>query len=213
MQKSKQGNRIIWILLAFVAAAGLGVAAFGPRWLTEPDHTAAGFGLTSYVECAQSDCKHGSIADLMDELDKKIARIEKENEGLPPAQQRVVPHKPWGGFPIVGMITFIAALLAAVGLLGGALLAVARKRPELPILPTTLAVLGLFISIIAGCVFVATKPAAIEDMEVGWTFLTFGGAAVLGLASVFPLNRQIRPIDHELGEASATMSWGTSPDD
>lgn len=50
-------------------------------------------------------------------------------------------------------------------------------------------------------------------MMVGWTFMAFGGGTVVGLAAVFPLNRQIRPIDEELGEGSSTMSWGASRDD
>jgi hypothetical protein len=66
---------------------------------------------------------------------------------------------------------------------------------------------------VTGCVFVATKPDAIEGVGVGWTFGVFGVGLVLGLAAVFPLNRQIRPIDEELGASSATMSWGASRDD
>jgi hypothetical protein len=80
-------------------------------------------------------------------------------------------------------------------------------------MPTTVVVLGLIVSIVCGPVFVATKPESVELMGVGWSFMTFGVALVVGLASVFPLNRQIRPIDEELGAASATMSWGGSRDD
>jgi hypothetical protein len=43
--------------------------------------------------------------------------------------------------------------------------------------------------------------------------MAFGGGVVVALAAVFPLNRAIRPIDEELGDASATMSWGDSRDD
>jgi hypothetical protein len=71
----------------------------------------------------------------------------------------------------------------------------------------------LLLAIITGCIFIATKPEETVNMGVGWSFMTFGGSIVLGLASVFPLNRAIRPIDEELGEASSTMSWGGSRDD
>jgi hypothetical protein len=104
------------------------------------------------------------------------------------------------------------SLLAAAGLVAGGVVALSGKRPEVPVMPTTVAVMGLFLAIVNGCIFVATKPAAIESMEVGWSFLTFGGAVVVGLIAVFPLNKQIRPIDHELGEASATMSWSNELD-
>lgn len=212
MQQQKRRNRALAIVFAFAAAAGLVVAAFGPRWLTEPDHEKGGFGLTTYREC-MVQCTTGSISELLDALDEEIAKIELMNAKLPAQEQMAIPKNPWRGFAIVGMITFIASLVAAGGLVAGAVLALAGKRPELPIMPTTLAVLGLAFAIITGCIFVATKPASVSTMEVGWTFLTFGGAVVTGLASVFPLNRAIRPIDHELGEASATMSWGESRDD
>lgn len=208
----KKPNKYIAILLAFAAAAGLVVAAFGPRWLTDPDHSGAGFGLKSFEACIGADCETGSVFKLLDEIDKKIERVEAENKELPPAQQMAVPKKPWHGFAVVGMITFVMCLVAAGGLVVGAILALGGKRPEVPVMPTTLAVMGLFLAIVNGCLFVATKPAAIDSMEVGWSFLTFGGAVVLGLAAVFPLNKQIRPIDHELGEASATMSWSNELD-
>src|SRR5204863_9320545 len=107
----------------------------------------------------------------------------------------------------------LGALLAAGGLLAGAGLALAGKRLVLPVMPTTLAVLGLLVGIITGCIFIATKPEETATMAVGWSFIAFGGSIVVGLAAVFPLNRAIRPIDEELGEASATMSWGDSRDD
>jgi len=90
---------------------------------------------------------------------------------------------------------------------------VIRKRVNMMIMPTTYAVLGIAGSIITGCIFVATKPDFTEQLVVGWSFIAFGIAAVLGLAAVFPLNRAIRPIDADLGEAASTMSWGGSRDD
>jgi hypothetical protein len=214
MPKGKQQNRMIPILLAIVAAVGLVIAAFGPRWLADPDHADIGFGLTTFEECVTStSCKSGSIAELLDKIDAEIAAIQARNETLPPREQIAAPKKPWRGFPVVGMIAFIGCLVAAGGLIVGAVVALAGKRPVVPVMPTTLAVLGLFFAIVAGCVFVATKPVAVQSMEVGWSFMTFGGAIVVGLGAVFPLNRLIRPIDDELGAASATMSWGTNLDE
>jgi len=206
-------SRLMPILLAFVGAVGLVVAAFGPRWLADPDHAKVGFGLTTFEDCiTESTCTSGSIADLLDKIDLEIAQIEKRNETLLPSEQISPPKKPWRGFPVVGMIAFIGSLVAAGGLVSGAAFALANKRPAVPILPTTIAVLGLMFAIVTGCVFVRTKPGAVQSMEGGWSFFVFGGAIVTSLIAVFPLNRLIRPIDEELGEGSATMSWSAELD-
>src|SRR5438045_1493521 len=112
MEQQKGRSRAISIVLAFIAAAGLVVAAFGPRWLTEPDHTRGGFGLTTYTECALT-CRTGSIGELIDAIDEDIAKTKAINAKLPEQQQMAVPKSPWHGFAIDGMLTFIAALVAA----------------------------------------------------------------------------------------------------
>lgn len=221
-QQRKEQRRVVAILLALASAGGLVVACFGNRWLAASDMTdTSGIGLRS-ADCIRhapfqtqgpAGCQTISNGALLDILDKEIEQIKLENRTLPLNQQRAIPRNPWHGFAVVGMLAFITALLGAVGLLVGAVLALMRRRVAMPIMPTTIAVLGLALSIINGCIFVATKPAILELMVVGWSFMVFGGAAVLGLAAVFPLNRQIRPIDEELGAASATMSWGGSRDD
>ena len=225
MQPRKKQRRLVAIALAFISAAGLVVAAFGDRWLATPyaDDTAtepgtssersAGMGLHTYERCRGADCDGISNFELIDVLEKRIEEIKEENKHLPAKEQMALPRPPWHGFPVVGIMAFITALIAAAGLLVGALFALARKRVDMTIMPTTIAVLGLTFSIVTGCIFVATKPDFAESLVVGWSFIAFGIAAVLGLAAVFPLNRAIRPIDDELGEASATMSWGSSRDD
>ncbi|HEY5922150.1 MAG TPA: hypothetical protein VIV11_10790 [Kofleriaceae bacterium] len=225
MQARKQRRRAIAIALAFIAAAGLGVAAFGERWLTNPAEggtwgydqagfeRATGMGLRTYERCSGANCASVTNFELIDLLEAEIERVKALNATLPAKDQLALPRKPWHGFPVVGMIAFVCALIAAAGLLVGGALALTGKRPVVPIMPTTIAVLGLIGSIIAGCIFVATKPEMAEPMVVGWTFMAYGGAAVVGLAAVFPLNRAIRPIDVELGEAGSTMSWGGSRDD
>lgn len=209
MAKSRRATAII---LAILSAAGLVVAAFSPKWLAGSLDDRRGIGLRSYDACFHG-CSVGTNAEMIDRIEAEIEAIILANATRTEREQEAVPRPPWHGFPVVGWITFVASLVTAAGLLVAAALAIARKRTEWPILPTTIAVLGLIVAIITGCVFVATKPDAVELMGVGWSFMAFGGAAVVGLASVFPLNRQIRPIDEELGEASATMSWGGSRDD
>ena len=210
---AREQKRTVAIVLAFLSAAALVVACAGQKWLVSPRGGDASIGLVRVQVCQDDDCESMSNFRMIDELRKQIEDVKKLNKTRRPGQQRSVPREPWGGFPIVGIITVLASLLAAGGLVHGAVLALRRRRPELAIMPTTLAVIGLALAIINGCLVVATKPEMIEDMAVGWSFWTFGGGAVLGLAAVFPLNRQIRPIDEELGAASATMSWGGSRDD
>ena len=210
MSRSEQ-KRSVAITLAFFAAAALAASCIGQQWLVSRGQTS--IGLVAYNMCEGSECQRVSNFRLIAELRKQIEQVKEMNKTLPTNKQVAVPRDPWGGFPVVGIITLLAAMLAAGGLVHGALTAIRRRRPEFSIMPTTLAVLGLALAIINGCLVVATKPDMVEDMGVGWTFYLFGAGAVLGLAAVFPLNRQIRPIDEELGAASATMSWGASRDD
>lgn len=225
MQSRKRQRRAVAIVLGLVSAAGLAVGVYGDAWLAVPETNRATsetcsfggvtvVGLRAFEICTATDtCQSRSADDLVDLVEARIKCIKDANLKLPSGQQMKVPYSPWHGVPLVGLITFIAALVASAGLLVGAVLALANKRVELPVMPTTFAVLGIAVSIITGCIFIATKPDFSDANMVGWSFITFGGAAVLGLAAVFPLNRAIRPIDTELGEASATMSWGASRDD
>jgi len=225
MQARKQRRRAVAIALAFLSAVGLVVAAFGDRWLTVPEYggdsnpsspfrpRSAAIGLRTFERCKAGTCTQMSNSDLIDVLEAEIETIKQANLKLPAKEQLPLPRPPWHGFPVVGLMAFVFALIAAAGLLVGGVLAAAGKRVELPIMPTTIAVLGLALSIITACIFIATKPDLTEALVVGWTFITYGVAAVVGLAAVFPLNRAIRPIDAELGEAAATMSWGGSRDD
>jgi uncharacterized membrane protein len=162
------------------------------------------------VKC-RPDCASASNFDLVEQLDQQIVELKKDPN---PAVQRAIPRPPWHGFPVVGIMALAFSVLAAASLLWAAVIALRRKRPELAIMPTTIAVIAIALAIVTGCIFVATKPGLyLDTLTVGWTFWVFGVGVVSGLASVFPLNRQIRPIDEELGEASATMSWGGSRDD
>lgn len=207
------GKRIVAIALGVIAAAALAVAAFTPKWLASPLVEGAGIGLREAGVCVKGRCEYMSNGAVVEWIEAEIARIVEYNKTAEERHMLPVPRSPWGGWPVCGLIAFIGCLLAAAGLAVAAGLALMGKRVDWPMLPTTLGVLGLFVSMVAGCIFVATKPEGMEELGVGWSFGVFGGGVILGLASVFPLNRQIRPIDEELGAASATMSWGSSRDD
>jgi hypothetical protein len=80
-------------------------------------------------------------------------------------------------------------------------------------MPTTFVVIGIAVAIVNVALYMAMHPAVSPTMTIGWAFAVYGFGAIAGLGAAFPLNRQIRPIDPELGAASATMSWGGSRDD
>src|SRR5687767_13651671 len=213
MEQRRQRKRATAILLGLVAAAGLVVGTVTNAWLTSPEYgEAVGMGLREISVCDDGKCVSMTLFDLVESIEDEIVRIKHLNEGLPAKEQMPIPRDPWNGWPVTGWITFVAALVAAGGLTLGVAFAAAGKRIAWPVMPTTIGVLGLMIGIICGCIFVATKPDQNQLLGVGWSFMTFGGAAVLGLASVFPLNRQIRPLEEELGAASATMSCGGRSD-
>jgi hypothetical protein len=207
------GKRVLAIALGVIAAAALAVAAFTPKWLASPLAEDGGIGLREAGVCVKGRCEYMSNDEVVEWIEAEIARIVEYNKTAEERHMLAVPRAPWGGWPVCGLIAFIGCLIAAAGLVVAAVLGMMGRRIDWPVMPTTLGVLGLIVAMVAGCIFVATKPEGMEELGVGWSFGVFGGGVILGLASVFPLNRQIRPIDEELGAASATMSWGESRDE
>jgi hypothetical protein len=209
----KQRRRVVAIVLAFASAAALVVAAFGNRWMIDPDQEAAmSLGLREVELCAPT-CETITNFEAIDHVEAEILRVVDYNSKVAENKMLPVPRAPWRGFPVVGWIAFVTSLVAAAGLVIGGTVGLAGKRIAFPIMPTTIAVLALGLAIINGMLVVATKPELMRFMTIGWTFYLFGGGAVAGLAAVFPLNRQIRPIDPELGAAAATVSWSVSRDE
>jgi len=200
-------------MLAFASAAALVVGALGDKWMIDSAHEdTLAIGLRETYLCAPN-CTTMSNSEAVSYLDGRIAQLREENAKLPDYRWMWVPPDPWHGFPVVGWIAFVTALISAAGLLVAASIALAGKRIEWPVMPTTISVLTLALTIINGALVIATKPALSHFITIGWTFYVFGGGAVAGLAAVFPLNRQIRPIDPELGAAAATVSWSVSRDE
>lgn len=166
-------HRLIASALALVAAGGLVVAAFGHRWLCNEQLGDFGFGLLSYQACSDGVCASESNFAV-------VASLRGAS----------------GAFAPLGIATFALSLLGALGLAASALFALIRRRPRMPILPTTVALLAVIPAILTGCVFVAVKPEA-EVLGVGWSFWVFGAGAVAGLAGALMTNRHVRPIDDD----------------
>jgi hypothetical protein len=182
-------NRTFAVALALGAAACLVYAALSHNWLV--DATAElRFGLRGNVVCdATESCAAMSNAALVDEIHRSDALAAAS-----------------GAFAPMGWATTVTMLLAALGLAGGAGLALANKRPVVPIAPTTIALLGIMVGLITGCVFVATKPSAV-NVGVGLGFWLFGAGSVAGIGGAQLLAKINRAPDPDL------MDGAMNPDE
>lgn len=169
-------------VFAVIAAAALIAACFSHRWLANRYIGDFGFSPLALKACPGTGCESTSNFEL----------YEKAKD-IPFEEARISI-----AFPVAGLVTFIALLMAAVGLLVATALAVTGRRPELPIAPTTVALLGVMVGLISGCIFVATKPGGVGAIGVAWSFWAFGVGAVLGIAGAQLLAKQIRPVDPDL---------------
>ena len=174
-------SRVLAVLLALVAAGCLVAACFSHRWLANRRVGDLGYSPLSFQLCTPA-CT--TISNF---------QVAENADDLPFAEDRVSR-----AFPIAGLVTFLVLLVAAGGLVVAAGLAAANKRPDLPVSPTTFALLGLMLGLITGCVFVATKPGEVGAVGVSWGFWAFGVGVVLGIAGAQLLARQIRPQDPDL---------------
>jgi hypothetical protein len=201
-------NRAMALALTVAAAAALATAAFSHRWLDNPALGDFGFGLLAYKACDDGVCASESMSSLIQSINDTIDRREAEEAQYAPDQRAAKQRRPSKAFVPFGIATFVCCLIGAVGLAAAALLALAKKTPDLPIAPTTIALLGLIFGIVAGCVWVAIKPDPGGAVGVGWSFWVYGIGSVVGLAAALMINRHIRPIDTEPGPPpTESMAW------
>jgi len=184
----KRPNRMVAIALAVVAGAALVFAAVTDKWLTNGnDYEQISFGLRS-----MSQCGHEFGEKPCDTFSNSAFVQQLRDFGSTAAMDTSSAFAP------MGWITLIAALLAALGLFGAAAIALTGKKPELPMTPPTLALLGIIVGIITGCVFIATKPGPAGFVGAGLSFWVFGGGCVLGIAAAQMLAKVNRPLDPDL---------------
>ena len=152
-------NRPLGIGLSVVAAGCLIFAAFTTMWLVADNAEARiGFGLRDNHMCTSTwamgdkpmSPDESWTCESMSNSDRVARYREWERPGAPKMAS--------SAFAPLGWVTFVDALAIAAALLAAAGIATARKHPQLPITPTTIALLGIMIALVTGCVFVATKP-------------------------------------------------------
>jgi hypothetical protein len=191
--KPKSDNRNLATGLAAGAAIALIYAAFTQQWLVNSGHyTEIGFGLTSNHECSISfGGGPGPAARACAELSNSEFIEKWRSMGSEAAKLTSSAFAP------IGKVTLVVILLAASSLLAAAALSATRKQLELPIAPTTIALLAGMTGLITGCVFVATKPGPPGMVGVGLSFWIFGIGCVVGIVGAQLLAKINKPPDPE----------------
>jgi hypothetical protein len=189
-QKSTDNGRFA-ALVGLAAATCFVFAVLSHFWLVNASGDVR-FGLRHNLQCAGQVCAKDSNAHLVEQV--------KQMSGNAPDMASDV-------FAPMGWATTIACALAALGLITAAALALSRFRPTLPISPSTVALLSIMVSLITGCVFVATKPGGPGFVGVGLSFWVFGAGAVAGIAGAQMLAKINRAPDPDL------MADAMNPDD
>ena len=190
-------QRLLGIGLAVVAAALLTFSALSKAWMANPK-LGISFGPRGCNHCcyligdSSEDCSL-SNAGFVDRM-RLMAKKTGDDKRL----------KTSGAFAPAGWATLVLCLASTVGLLATAALAHLKKRPALPVSPASGALLSLMGALIAGCVFVATKPGPAGFVGIAGGFWTFGVGTVVGIAGAQMLARHIRPIDPDLPEDPST---------
>ncbi|MBA3453971.1 MAG: hypothetical protein H0T42_12825 [Deltaproteobacteria bacterium] len=176
----KKDPRTLAIGLAIAAAVLLAFAAFSRTWVARPN--SIGFGPMGCTSCnleTDGNMSNGAFIEMLrgTGIDEKFTS---------------------GAFAPMGWATFALCLIGALGLLGGAALAYKKKRPDWPMAPTTAALMATMLSLITGCVFVATKPGGPGFVGVSLGFWAFGVGAVMGIVAAQMLAKINRPVDPDL---------------
>lgn len=190
--ESRAEHRVPAVALGLVAAVALGYALLSQQWLASRTED-VGFGLRRGFVCdARGACTGIANADAMTPGSESTGTIGGMVEASGNRAQA-----PWValGWITSGLIALaIAALLTAAGF------AWAHKRIGWPVMPTTIAFLGVALALVTGCLFAALKPGPPGYIGVGPGFAAFGLGVLFGLWSSVMLARLVRPADPDLLE-------------
>ena len=190
-EQKSQDNRNFAIAIALGAAACLVYAAFSRHWLVNA-RVDMMFGLRDNLTCGSEQCEPTTNAAYVEMI--------KGMSGLGPEMAS-------DAFSPMGWATTVTCLIAALGLAGAAALALAKKRPALPMSPSTITLLAIMAGLITGCVFVATKPGEGAFVGVGLGFFMFGIGSVGGIVAAQMLAKINRAPDPDL------MDGAMNPDE
>jgi len=183
-------QRCVAVGFAAVALAALLGGVFGRAALVDEGIGASmTCGFKSCDACVERSCITTSTIELAEDVRAGGGRAS-------PA---------WG---YAGAIAWWTALVGALGLVLAIAMIATGKYVRIPVMsPTTIALVGGGGALIAGCVFIATKPEGVAVTSVGWSFWSFGAGAVGTILSAFLLSRQLAAIEPEFdpGEDVPTL--------
>jgi hypothetical protein len=212
--------RVLAIVFTIVAIAGLGFASYSKRWLYSPPTIGFAqevtFGPRGVVACEvkfsfdgegrEMVCTDMSNAELLVDWETKLEKIEREAKENPKdpmlqalALKAAEHYRTVGSFPMFGWIALVGCALATVSLLVALVFLLLKKRPALPIMPTTTGLLGIVTALFAGCIYVATKPGAAIYVGMSNGFIAYGAGIVAGLVGALMINKLQRPVDESGG--------------
>jgi hypothetical protein len=187
--ENRAQKRTIGAVIAFVAAAGLLFCAMSRRWMAG-DGVDAGFGPIGWSceSCAgllAGEKSNGELTDAVREYRKMM-----RDRGVPSAR---IVKAPSTLFPIAGYLAGFFCVITAGALIASGVFAL---RGRVPARPPALAIIGVFLTLLAGMGFMALNPLrdkGLSPVGPSWVFVLFGAAVVSGIVAAQMLIKSSKP--------------------
>lgn len=180
-------------IVSIAAAVFVLIPCLGLRWM-KAQNADAGISLL-FIEAGDE-----SISNL-DAVSKGNEMVERRNRRIDEARAMGygddAPSKSEtiiGTFAYAGIATIFFSIVSAGALIAAGVLAFKDKFIRSPIALTTVALLGLILALIFGCVFLGSIPQGIFKGGVSWPFFMFGTGVVAGLAGAQMLAKAYREV-------------------
>lgn len=201
-------NRMVAVILAALAGAMLLFAGISRHWIGHPQFGVF-FGPRGCEGCGTlvSGFEHDEPPNMtngafIEKLRERLTTSSSDDLEAAAAASDAADKVTSSAFAPMGWLTFAASIIGGVSLLVCAFLVFQKKKVDLKVAPTTIALLSLVIGMITACIFVATKPLGPGGVGVQYTFWIYGAGLVMGLASAQMLAKMLRPEDPDLLEGA-----------
>jgi hypothetical protein len=189
--------------IGFAAAAGLAlvIAALTHGWLVNPYIADIHMGLISTQLCQSHEhCESHTNFELMSTLreaaerqDSVVETMQMEGRSAFADASTDNASDVSGAFAPAGLVAMIACIIGGLALMATAVLAFKKIRLALPLHLSTISLIAIMVSLIFGCIFIATKPGGMRGVGVGYSFWIFGAASVAGIIGAQILNKLVKP--------------------